>query len=295
MEIDNVSTEEMLRMINDEDKKVAVAIEKEIPNIAKAVDAIVERLFRGGRLIYIGAGTSGRIGILDAAECPPTYGTDPELVQAFIAGGEAAILRSIEGAEDDIELGVNDLKGIGFNENDILVGIAASGRTPYVLGAMEYSSSVGALVIGVNCNPHSELTQISDIAITPIVGAEAITGSTRMKAGTAQKLVLNMLSTGAMIKYGKVYGNLMVDVKATNWKLTERCKNIVVETTGVSLEEAEEMLTKTDYNCKLSIFTLISGLELKEAEEILTKNRGYIRKALDSIGAGSLEKERNTL
>ncbi len=281
--IDSVSTLEMLQMINNEDKKVALAVEKEIENISKAVDIIVEKLHNGGRLIYIGAGTSGRIAILDASECPPTYGTDPDLVQAFIAGGDKAIVRSIEGAEDDSELGADELKAINFNFKDVLIGIAASGRTPYVLGAVDYAVSVGAVTIGISNNPDSILGQISDISICPVTGPEAVTGSTRMKAGTSQKLVLNMISTGVMIKYGKVYENLMVDVKASNDKLYERSKNIVVEATGVSVSEAEEVLKETNYNCKLAIFMIISKLNIDAAKRILDENKGYIREALKNI------------
>ncbi len=282
--IDSVSTIEMLQMINNEDKKVALAVEKEIENISKAVDIIVEKLHNGGRLIYIGAGTSGRIAILDASECPPTYGTDPDLVQAFIAGGDKAIVRSIEGAEDDSELGANELKAIDFNCKDVLIGIAASGRTPYVLGAIDYAMSVGAVTIGISNNPDSTLDKACDISICPVTGPEAVTGSTRMKAGTSQKLVLNMISTGVMIKYGKVYENLMVDVKASNDKLYERSKNIVVEATGISVSEAEEVLKETNYNCKLAIFMIISKLNIDAAKRILDENKGYIREALKNIG-----------
>ncbi len=283
LNIDSVSTIEMLRMINEEDKKVALAVEKEIDKVAKAVDLIVDKIHIGGRLIYIGAGTSGRIGILDASECPPTYGTDPEVVQAFIAGGEKAILKAIEGAEDNIQMGKEDLRSADFSEKDVLIGITASGRTPYVLGAVEYANSIGAITIGVNNNPDSELSRICKVSICPVTGPEAITGSTRMKAGTAQKLVLNMISTGVMIKYGKVYQNLMVDVKASNDKLRDRCKSIVIEATGVSIEEAEKILTTTNYNCKLAIFIIISKLDMIDAKKILDENKGYIRKALEAV------------
>ena len=283
MNIDSVSTVEMLKMINNEDKKVALAVEKEIGNIAKAVDIIVDRLQSGGRLIYLGAGTSGRIGILDASECPPTFGTDPELVQAFIAGGEKAIINSIEGAEDEKEGGLTDLLSINFNKKDVFVGIAASGRTPYVLGAVEYALKIGAATVGICNNPDSQLAKISHISICPLTGPEAVTGSTRMKAGTSQKLVLNMLSTGVMIKYGKVYENLMVDVKASNEKLYNRCKSIVMEATGVSLDEAEIVLDETNYNCKLAIFMIISKIKLNDAKRILHENNGYIRKALAAV------------
>ena len=213
LDIDKVSTIEMVRIINEEDKKVALAVEKEIPQIAKAIDGIVERMHKGGRLIYIGAGTSGRLGILDASECPPTYGVSEELVQGIIAGGMEAIFRAQEGAEDSRELAVSDLKSKALNNTDIVVGLAASGRTPYVIGGLEYANSIGALTVSVTCNADSEVSKCSSIAIAPVVGPEVVTGSTRLKSGTAQKLVLNMLSTGSMIKLGKVYGNLMVDVQ----------------------------------------------------------------------------------
>lgn len=281
--IDKVSTLEMVKIINDEDKKVAEAVEKEIPKIAQAIDYIVERIKKGGRLIYIGAGTSGRLGILDASECPPTYGVSEELVQGIIAGGHEAIFRAKEGAEDSKELAIEDLKLKKLSSNDIVVGIAASGRTPYVVGGLEYGNQIGALTISITCNSDSEVSKTSQISIAPIVGAEVITGSTRLKSGTAQKLVLNMLSTGSMIKLGKVYGNLMVDVKATNKKLIERAKKIVCEATGIEKNLAEDILSKTDYDVKLSIFMILSGLSLNDAKEKLLENDGYIAKALESI------------
>ncbi|RDC49742.1 N-acetylmuramic acid 6-phosphate etherase [Acinetobacter sp. RIT592] len=283
LNIDKVSTLEMVKMINEEDKKVANAIEIELPQIAEAIDGIVERMQKGGRLIYIGAGTSGRLGILDASECPPTYGVSEELVQGLIAGGQEAIFRAKEGAEDSKELAVLDLKDKHLNENDTVVGIAASGRTPYVIGGLEYANEIGALTISVTCNADSQVAKEAKIAISPVVGAEVVTGSTRLKSGTAQKLVLNMLSTGSMIKMGKVYGNLMVDVKATNEKLVERSKKIVCEATGVSFKEAETILNKTDFDVKLSIFMILSNLEKEEAKVILEMNNGYIAKALKNI------------
>ncbi|WP_053831607.1 N-acetylmuramic acid 6-phosphate etherase [Paraclostridium bifermentans] len=283
LNIDKVSTLEMVKMINEEDKKVANAIEIELPQIAEAIDGIVERMQKGGRLIYIGAGTSGRLGILDASECPPTYGVSEELVQGLIAGGQEAIFRSKEGAEDSKELAVLDLKDKHLNENDTVVGIAASGRTPYVIGGLEYANEIGALTISVTCNADSQVAKEAKIAISPVVGAEVVTGSTRLKSGTAQKLVLNMLSTGSMIKMGKVYGNLMVDVKATNEKLVERSKKIVCEATGVSFKEAETILSETDFDVKLSIFMILSNLEKEEAKVILEMNNGYIAKALKNI------------
>ena len=236
--IDELSTIDMIRLINDEDKKVALAVEREAEHIAAAVDVIAGQLKAGGRLIYCGCGTSGRLGVLDAVECPPTYSTDPDMVVGLIAGGYDAMFRAVEGAEDDRALGEKDLRDIRFGREDVLVGIAASGRTPYVLGAMAYARSLGAPVVSVTCCPGSPVTEAADIAIAPAPGPEVVTGSTRMKSGTAQKMVLNMLSTGAMIKLGKVYGNLMVDVKPSNEKLIDRCRRIVCTAAEVDGETA---------------------------------------------------------
>ncbi|WP_047382512.1 MULTISPECIES: N-acetylmuramic acid 6-phosphate etherase [unclassified Cetobacterium] len=283
LDIDRVSTIEMVKKINDEDKKVAEAVEKELPQIAAAIDEIVERLKKGGRLIYIGAGTSGRLGILDASECPPTYGVSEELVQGVIAGGQEAIFRAQEGAEDSKELAVNDLKKKDITELDVVVGLAASGRTPYVIGGLEYANEIGALTISVTCNANSAVANTAKIAISPVVGPEVVTGSTRLKSGTAQKLVLNMLSTGSMIKLGKVYGNLMVDVQSTNEKLVERAKKIVSEATGVDTDTAAEYLNETKSNVKLAIFMILSKLNLEEAKNKLEKHDGYIAKALNDL------------
>ena len=269
--------------INNEDKKVALAVEKELVKIAEAIDGIVSGMQKGGRLIYIGAGTSGRLGILDASECPPTYGVSEELVQGIIAGGTEAIFRAKEGAEDSKELAIEDLKSKNITENDTIVGLAASGRTPYVIGGLEYANKIGALTVSITCNANSEVAKVSKVSIAPVVGAEVVTGSTRMKAGTAQKLVLNMLSTGTMIKLGKVYGNLMVDVRATNKKLVERAKKIVCEATGVDREVAEKVLKETNYDVKLSILMILTGLDINEAKEKLTQNKGYIAKAMETI------------
>ncbi|MBX4261279.1 N-acetylmuramic acid 6-phosphate etherase [Clostridium estertheticum] len=281
MNIDTVSTLEMVKIINNEDKKVAGAVEKELPKIAIAIDSIAQRMHKGGRLIYIGAGTSGRLGILDASECPPTFGTPEELVQGIIAGGKEAIFRAIEGAEDSRQFAESDLKSKGLTENDTVVGIAASGRTPYVIGGLEYANEIGALTISVTCNANSPVSAVAKISIAPVVGAEVVTGSTRLKSGTAQKLVLNMLSTGAMIRLGKVYGNLMVDVKSTNEKLTQRAKLIVCEATGVDIEEATEVLSNTDFDVKLAIFMILSKLNKEQAKIRLDLNKGYIAKALN--------------
>ncbi len=283
LNIDKVSTLDMVKIINNEDKKVALAVEKELVKIAEAIDGIVSGMQKGGRLIYIGAGTSGRLGILDASECTPTYGVSEELVQGIIAGGTEAIFRAKEGAEDSKELAIEDLKSKNITENDTIVGLAASGRTPYVIGGLEYANKIGALTVSITCNANSEVAKVSKVSIAPVVGAEVVTGSTRMKAGTAQKLVLNMLSTGTMIKLGKVYGNLMVDVRATNKKLVERAKKIVCEATGVDREVAEKVLKETNYDVKLSILMILTGLDINEAKEKLTQNKGYIAKAMETI------------
>lgn len=230
--IDTMSTLEMLTVINEEDHRCAEAVKAVLPQIARAVDVIADRLRRGGRLVYCGAGTSGRLGVLDASECPPTYGVDAGLVTGLIAGGYGALLKAVEGAEDDPALGAQDLRGMGFCERDVLVGIAASGRTPYVLGAMAYARAQGAAVMALTCCRGSKLEQAADITMAPIPGPEVVTGSSRMKSGTCQKLVLNMLSTGVMIRLGKVYGNLMVDLQATNEKLRRRAISIVCTATG---------------------------------------------------------------
>lgn len=278
--IDMLSTEEMLRVINSEDQKVALAVEKVIPAITQAVDAIVAAFQQGGRLIYCGAGTSGRLGILDASECPPTYGTPREQVIGLIAGGQRAILQAVENAEDNPTAGVEELKALDFNARDVLVGIAASGRTPYVIGAMQYAKSLGATTVALSCNAGSEMARIADIAIVPVVGAEVVTGSSRMKAGTAQKLVLNMLTTGAMIRSGKVYGNLMVDVAATNQKLVQRQINIVQEATGCDAQRAAQALKECDGHCKTAIVMVLGQISAAQAKQLLKNNGGFIRQAL---------------
>ncbi|USH04801.1 N-acetylmuramic acid 6-phosphate etherase [Grimontia kaedaensis] len=281
-EIDKLSTLEMLEVINQEDQKVALAVKDQLPQIAEAVDAITKAFAEGGRLIYMGAGTSGRLGILDASECPPTYGTKPELVVGLIAGGHQAILKAVENAEDNVELGKQDLVDLNLTAKDVVVGIAASGRTPYVLGGMRYAKSVSATVAAIVCNPVCAMADEADIAILPVVGPEIVTGSSRMKAGTAQKLVLNMLTTGAMIRSGKVYGNLMVDVEATNAKLVQRQVNIVVEATGVGTEEAEIALQACGRHCKTAILMILAGIDAEEAKARLEKHKGFIRQALNA-------------
>lgn len=279
--IDQLPTLQMLQVINNEDKQVPLAVEKVLPEIAQLVDKVADAFLNGGRLIYSGAGTSGRLGILDASECPPTYGTPHEQVVGLIAGGHQAIFRAVENAEDKPELGEQDLKNIRFNEKDILVGIAASGRTPYVLGALAYANKIGATTAAISCNPNSPIANAADIAITPVVGAEVVTGSSRMKAGTAQKLVLNMITTGAMIRIGKVFGNLMVDVEATNAKLIERQTKIVMEATDCDRATAETALQQCDRHCKTAILMVLTGLNADDARQLLSDNHGFIRTALN--------------
>lgn len=274
--IDQLATLDILKVINNEDKTVALAVEKVLPYIAQAVDHIVATLAKHGRLIYIGAGTSGRLGILDASECPPTYGTSPEQVIGIIAGGSSAVFKAVENIEDKPEQGQADLQSINFSNNDILVGIAASGRTPYVIGAMKYAKKQGATVISLCCNPNAQMISLADIAITPVVGAEVITGSSRMKAGTAQKMVLNMLTTASMIKIGKVFGNLMVDVEATNAKLVERQINIVMQATDCSREQAIKALEQCKRHCKTAIIMLLMDLDACNAKLLLDRHNGKV-------------------
>ncbi|EKL3979258.1 N-acetylmuramic acid 6-phosphate etherase [Morganella morganii] len=279
-DIDSLPTLDMLRVINREDQTVALAVEKTLPQVAQVVDAVAQAFRLGGRLIYMGAGTSGRLGILDASECPPTFGTPAEQVVGLIAGGHKAILKAVENAEDNRELAVSDLKALNFSEKDVLVGIAASGRTPYVLGGMEYALSLGATVAAVSCNPDSEMSRLAGIAIIPVVGPEVITGSSRMKAGTAQKLILNMITTGAMIRSGKVYGNLMADVEATNAKLVERQKRIVMAATECDRATAEQALAACDGHCKTAIVMILAQLSAGDAKALLAQHQGFIRDAL---------------
>lgn len=283
--IDECTTEEMLRLINAEDGKVAGAVEKEIPNIAKAVDHIYESLSKGGKMIYLGAGTSGRLGVLDASECPPTYGTDPGLVQGYIAGGDKALRTAAEGCEDREELGCAQIEEIGINKGDVVVGITASGSARYVIGALKLAREKGAVTIGLVNNKDTLLSEHCDVCIAPIVGPEVVMGSTRMKAGTSQKLVLNMLTTASMIKLGKVYGNMMVDLRATNMKLNDRAVRIVKMATECSDDEACSALEKSGGSAKLAILCILTGKEAAEAERLLIKNNGYLKYALrDAAG-----------
>lgn len=281
--IDTLSSEEILTVINREDQRVPHAITPYLPQIAVVVDKVAAALQAGGRLIYIGAGTSGRLGILDASECPPTFGTCPEQVTGLIAGGHDAIFHAVENAEDNKAQGMADLQAVNFTARDVLVGVAASGRTPYVIGAMEYAKGQNAFVAIVSCNPYGEMAQLADIAITPIVGPEVITGSTRLKAGSAQKLVLNMISTGAMIRIGKVYSNLMVDVEATNAKLIARQVSIVMQATGCDRDTAQHALGSCQRHCKTAIVMVLANLSASEARTRLTSNNGFVRQALQNV------------
>jgi N-acetylmuramic acid 6-phosphate etherase len=282
-DIDVRSTAEILEIINQEDQKIAGAVAAEIPHIAAAVDAVGDALGNGGRLFYIGAGTSGRLGVLDAAECPPTFHVSRDLVQGIIAGGEAALARATEATEDDPAEGRRDLTARGFTPRDALVGIAASGRTPYVLGAVAAARELGALTIGISCTPDSELSRAVKIAITPLVGPEVIAGSTRMKAGTATKLVLNMITTAVMIRLGYVYGNLMVNVEPKNSKLEDRAKRIIAESAGVSYEQAGELLGKSAGNVKVAIVMSRLAIDRVAAEARLAAAGGRVSEALQTV------------
>lgn len=281
MNVDSLSALEIVQLMNDEDKQVPLAIEKCLPQIAQAVERIVAAFQKGGRLVYIGAGTSGRLGVLDASECPPTFGVSPEMVKGIIAGGERALRHPIEGAEDSKAQSVIDLQTIQFSSKDVLVGIAASGRTPYVIGALEYAKSLGSVTVSIASNPNSAMANIVDIAIDTVVGPEVLTGSSRLKSGTAQKLVLNMLTTASMILMGKCYQNLMVDVQASNEKLKARAIRIVMQATDCDKALAEETLKQADQNAKLAIMMILSGLDRAQAEALLEKHQGKLQLALE--------------
>ena len=280
MHVDSLSALEIVQLMNEEDKQVPLAIEKCLPQIAQAVECIVAAFQQGGRLVYIGAGTSGRLGVLDASECPPTFGVSPEMVKGIIAGGERALRHPIEGAEDSKAQAVVDLQTIHFSSKDVLVGIAASGRTPYVIGALEYAKSLGSVTVSIASNSNSAMANIVDIAIDTVVGPEVLTGSSRLKSGTAQKLVLNMLTTASMILMGKCYQNLMVDVQASNEKLKARAIRIVMQATDCDKTLAEETLKQADQNAKLAIMMILSGLDRAQAETLLEKHQGKLQLAL---------------
>lgn len=281
MDIDLLSSQEIVERLNQQDKQVPLAVEAVLPQIAQAVDKITAAFKQGGRLIYLGAGTSGRLGVLDASECPPTFGVSDQMVIGLIAGGKEAMFTAQEGAEDNSTLGEHDLQQIDFSSKDVLVGIAASGRTPYVIGALEYANDLGATTIALSCNPDSPIAEIAQIAISPVVGPEALTGSTRLKSGTAQKLVLNMLTTASMIRLGKSYQNLMVDVRATNRKLIARAVRIVMQATDCQREEAEALLKESHNNAKLAILMHLTGMNYEQATAKLSQSDGFLRRAME--------------
>lgn len=282
--IDTLPSIEIVKLMNREDQQVAQAVAQESLSIAQAIDVITDRFQRGGRLIYIGAGTSGRLGVLDASECPPTFSTPPEMVVGLIAGGNAALTRAVEGAEDLPESGAEDLREIKLTAEDVVVGIASSGRTPYVLGGLEFANQIGAYSIGLSCNQGSELESVAKLTIVPVVGPEVVSGSTRLKAGTATKMILNMLTTGAMIRLGKTYGNLMVDLRATNQKLTARSQRIVSELTGLDSDSAVQLLSKCDGELKTAIVAHSLSVEPHEAREVIRDTGGHLRAALNGNG-----------
>ncbi len=278
--IDTLSPAEIVGLMNSEDATVAAAVGRQREAIARAIEVIAQRLRRGGRLIYLGAGTSGRLGVLDAAECPPTFSAHPDQVVGVIAGGRSAMFQSVEGAEDVPQSAVDDLKTIGLCEKDALVGIATSGRTPYVLGGLGYAQSLGTFAVGLSCNEDAKLADCSDLTITPVVGPEVISGSTRMKAGTATKMVLNILSTGAMVLLGKTYGNLMVDLRATNNKLIDRSCRIVSALTGLTETESQKLLAQCDGELKTAIVSHLHGVTPGESRKRLEQAGGHLRRAL---------------
>lgn len=285
LNLDQLSALEIVQLMNQEDQKVAFAVNDQLAQIAQAVEVIVSAFQQGGRLIYQGAGTSGRLGVLDASECPPTFGVPFGQVIGLIAGGDRAIRKAVENAEDNREAGKVDLMQIQLSDKDVVVGLAVSGRTPYVLGGLAYAKSLGAKTIAISCNAHSEMAEIADIAITPIVGAEVLTGSSRLKAGTAQKMVLNMLSTASMVLMGKCYQNLMVDVQATNEKLRHRAVNIVMQATECDCDTAKHYLSLADNQAKLAIMMILGNLDKAQASALLTQSQGRLGQAVQKLGA----------
>ncbi|MED4073490.1 N-acetylmuramic acid 6-phosphate etherase [Priestia endophytica] len=279
-ELDTMSIQDILRIMNEEDKKVPEAIQKELENVERAVSLVVESFKSGGRLLYVGAGTSGRLGVLDAVECPPTFGTDPSLVKGVMAGGESAFIKAVEAAEDREDLGAEDMKLLNITSNDTVIGIAASGRTPYVIGALRYARERGASTCAISCNKETAISALAEVAIEVNTGPEVLTGSTRLKAGTAQKLLLNMISTVSMIQIGKVYKNLMVDVQPTNEKLVERSKRIIMEATGISYEEASTYYDQSKQNIKVAILMVLTNCTAEEAQKKLQTSNGFVRQAL---------------
>jgi N-acetylmuramic acid 6-phosphate etherase len=280
LKIDTLSTLQILKLINSEDRRPVLAVKRELPKIARAVELVVKTFKKGGRLFYVGAGTSGRLGVLDAAECPPTFGTDPKMIRGIIAGGYRTLIRSREGVEDNFRAGAKDLQKVKLNKNDVVIGIAASKRTPYVLAALQYAKRVRCKTVFIYCNPNFRAKFKADVEICPKVGPEVITGSTRMKAGTAQKMVLNLISTTAMIKMGKVYQNLMVDLQATSQKLVERSKRTIMLVAGLSYKTAEKYLQLSGGSVKTALVMILTQCDRKTAQQKLKQARGLVRKAL---------------
>ena len=280
MNLDTMIPLEVITVMNQEDAKVPEAIKPALPNIAQCVSWAIESIEAGGRIVYMGAGTSGRLGVLDAVECPPTFGVAPEVVVGLIAGGEKAFVKAVEGAEDSRQLGHDDLVDIGLQKRDIVIGIAASGRTPYVLGGLAYAQEVGCHTVAISCNPGSAIGQAAELAIEVVPGPEVLTGSTRLKSGTCQKLILNMISTATMVGCGKAYQNLMVDVMQTNEKLVVRAQNIVMEATGCDRETAAEKIALADGNAKTAITMILADCGMEEAKERLARAKGHVREAI---------------
>lgn len=280
MMLDTMSVAEILNLMNSEDQTVPQRIHEQLPQIEAAVEKVIQQFKNGGRLIYLGAGTSGRLGVLDAAECVPTFGTDPTLVQGLIAGGQSAMTVAVEGAEDSVNLAEEDLKNLQLSKNDSVVGLAASGRTPYVIGALKYAQKVGAATISISCNKDAEISKFADYPIEVVTGPEVLTGSTRLKAGTAQKLILNMISTTSMIKLGKAYQNLMIDVKPTNDKLVERSKRIIMQATDCDYQTAEKNFLAANKDVKVAIIMILTGTDKDTAIKNLKQNDGFVRKAM---------------
>lgn len=278
--LDQQSTGDMLQTINSEDKKVALAVESVLPQIETAVDKIYHAIQQGGRLFYVGAGTSGRLSTLDASECVPTFKAPPDMVQSVMAGGEQAFATAAEDSEDEESQGANVLQKRNVNQNDVVIGITASGRTPYPIGALKYAQALGSTTVSLTCNSNSVISRYADCKIEAVVGPEVLTGSTRMKAGTAHKMILNMISTSVMVKMGKVYENLMVDVRASNYKLKERAKHIVIEVTGISYGQAEDVLIKTDGEVKPAIVMILADVSFEEADKAIQSSGGNVRSAV---------------
>ncbi len=279
--LDRLSASQIVELMNREDARVHQAVRQVLPQVAQAVELVADRLRRGGRLIYVGAGTSGRLGVLDAAECPPTFRTPPEMVLGIIAGGPPALVRAVEGLEDHPELGREDLQKVNLSAADVVVGIATSGRTPYVLGALTYAQSLGTATVGLSCNPDPELARVCQVLIVPVVGPEVVSGSTRLKAGTATKMVLNMISTGAMVLLGKTYGNLMVDLKATNQKLRARALRLVKRLTGLESPQAQALLEQCDWEVKTAVVCHHRRVDADQARKLLQQHGGHLRRVIE--------------